>query len=606
MTNLLSRFRDISLKKKLILIFTPFVTLVILTIGLLTYNISIQKLEENKENLILQNLVQTNKLIDFNLEVFLRKCEMIFSSTTIQEAIGKDYGEADGKEIYNAYLNAIYKTIEPVIQDLVYPNLTLKPSPRGTGTDMIKVEIYSNNASFPKDGQLVKDYGQIAGENWVDEMLANSTRPYYRSVFREGGSDYISINRVLTDFRNLRTLGVLSIKIPVIRLAYLMEQDNANANLNLYLLDGQGSIVSEKADAAYAFGDQDIRTMLEPTKANGGTRIFDYEAGGKKYIYAYAPSELSGWNMLAVYPMDEIYKELSPIKSAVVITLIVGIAVSILLTFAISVLTTRRLEKIKRKMEIVKLDRNIVLSELKGNDEIGRLDRSFNEMIRKINRLVEQEKALQNEKSGLQVELLQSQINPHLLYNTLSAIKWRSKKAGAADVSLVADKLIRFFKYFLNDGAVMSSLANELDMIGQYIDILRFTYEMELDVTLDVDEAVYQYHSLNLILQPVVENAVIHGIRPLERRGHLHIEGGIRDGSLYFVVRDNGIGMDADKVDKLNSGAYEHASGGYGIRNVKRRIKLYFGDQYDIHIRSVPGQGTEATLELPALPPRSS
>ncbi|MFC4601611.1 sensor histidine kinase [Cohnella hongkongensis] len=591
------------MKRKLILIFTPFVTLVILTIGLLTYNISIQRLEENKEHLIWQNLAQTNKLIDFNLEVFLRKCEMIFSSTTIQEAIGKDYGQADGKEIYNAYLNAIYKTIEPVIQDLVYPNLTLKPSPRGTGTDMIKVVIYSNNPSFPKDGQLVKDYGQIDGEGWVEEMLSNSTRPYYRSLFNEDGTDYISINRVLTDFRNLRQLGVLSIKIPVVRLAYLMEQDNANANLSLILLDGQGSVVSEKADAAYAFGDRDLRTMLELTGGNGGAKVFDYETDGKKYIYAYAPSELSGWNMLAVYPMDEIYRELSPIKSAVAITLIVGIAVSILLTFAISVLTTRRLEKIKRKMDFVKRDRNIVLSELQGNDEIGRLDRSFNEMIRKINRLVEQEKELQDQKSSLQVELLQSQINPHLLYNTLAAIKWRSKKEGVADVSLVADKLIRFFKYFLNKGAVMSSLANELDMIAQYLDILRFTYEMELDVTMRVDEAVYSYHSLNLILQPVVENAVIHGIRPLERRGRLEIEGGVRDGSLYFVVKDNGVGMDAETVDKLNSGAYEHASGGYGIRNVKRRIKLIFGEPYDIRLRSAPNEGTEATLVLPALLP---
>jgi len=602
MSDLSSLFRDISLKRKLILIFTPFVTLVILTIGLITYNISIHKLEENKENLILQNLVQTNKLIDFNLEVFLRKCEMIFSSTTIQEAIGKDYGESDGKDVYHAY-NVLYKTIEPVIQDLVYPNLTLKPSPRGTGTDMIKVEIYSDNPSFPKDGQLVKDYDRIAGESWVEDMRANSTRPYYRSLFREGDDDYVSINRVLTDFRNLRPLGVLSIKIPAIRLAYLMEQDNANENLSLFLMDGHGNIVSEKADAADGFGAQDVLTMLESTPDNGASAIFDYETEGRKYIYAYAPSELSGWNMAAVYPLDEIHKELSPIKSAVVITLIAGIAVSVLLTFAFSVLTTRRLEKIKRKIEIVKLDRNIELSELKGNDEIGRLDRSFNEMIRKINRLVEQEKELQDQKSSLQVELLQSQINPHLLYNTLSAIKWRSKKEGVADVSLVADKLIRFFKYFLNKGAVMSSLANELDMIGQYLDILRFTYELELDVVLEVDEAVYRYHSLNLILQPVVENAVIHGLRPLERRGRLFIEGGIRDGSLYFVVRDNGVGMDAETLDKLNGGTYEHAAGGYGIRNVKRRIKLYFGEPYDLAVRSAPDQGTEVTLVLPALLP---
>lgn len=593
--------RDISLKRKLIMIYTPFITLIILTIGLLTYNISIQKLEESKKNLILQNLIQTNKLIDFNLETYLRKVEMIFSSTIIQEAIGRDYTLTDGNEIYNAYVNSIYKNIEPIIQDLVYPNLTLKPSQRGTGTDMIKVEIYSNNPSFPKDGNLIKDFAQISEEDWIDDMMLNSTMPYFRSLFNENGHGYISINRVLRDFKNLQEIGVLSIKIPVKRLEYLMEQDSAN--LNLYLLDDKGNIITEKAEESLSFRLQDIRNKLDFSKKNNGESIFHYEINNKTYIYAYTKSELSGWNMLSVYPYDSILKELSPIKSTVVIMLVVGIVISILLTFVISIVTTRRLEKIKKKMETIKKDRTIKLVELKGNDEIGQLDRSFNEMIQMINTLVEQEKELQNQKSGLQVELLQSQINPHLLYNTLSAIKWRSKKEGVTDVSIVTDKLIRFFRYFLNKGAVMSSLANELDMIGQYLDILRFTYDLGFEMNMNIDEAIYQYDSLNLILQPIVENAVIHGIRPLDKHGVLEIEGGIRDNTLYFVVRDNGIGISPEMVDKMNDGTYEHASGGYGIRNVKRRIKLYFGEPYDLHIESILGKGTEITLVLPRLLP---
>lgn len=573
----------------------------ILTIGLSTYNISIRKLEESKKNLIAQNLIQTNKLVDFNLETYLRKVEMIFSSTIIQEAIGTDYSSSDGNEIYNAYLNSIYKNIEPMIQDLVYPNLTLKPSQRGTGTDMIKVEIFSNNPSFPKDGKLIKDFEKISGESWVEEMMLNSTKPYFRSLFREEGHDYISINRVLRDFRNLQEIGVLSIKIPVVRFEYLMEQDNVNDNLNLYLLDDKDRIITEKP-ANFMFGQADIQNELNLSKDGNGV-ISYVEKDRKTYIYAYTLSELSGWKMLSVYPHDAILKELSPIRSTVVVMLVAGIAISVLLTFVISIVTTRRLELIKRKMEVIKQDRNIELVELRGNDEIGRLDRSFNEMIKRINELVEQEKGLQVQKSGLQVELLQSQINPHLLYNTLSAIKWRAKKEGVTDVSVVTDKLIRFFKYFLNKGAVMSGLANELDMIGQYLDILRFTYELDFEVEMRIDDAIYPLQSLNLILQPVVENAVIHGIRPLDKPGYLEIEGKVVDRSIRFVVRDNGIGMNEETVGKLNAGAYEHASGGYGIRNVKRRIELYFGEPYDLLIESSPGQGTTVTIVLPVLTP---
>jgi len=600
----LAVFRDLSLKSKLIIIYTPFIMLMILAIGLLTYRISIQKMEESKKNLVVQGMVQTNKLIDFNLETYLRKCEMIFSSTIIQEAIGRDYRLVEDKEIYNAY-NLIYKNIEPMIQDLVYPNLTLKPSERATGTDMIQVQIYSNNPSFPKDGKLIRDYQEISGEDWVQEMLRNSTKPFFRSVFEEGGNRYISINRVLTDFKNLQAIGVLSIKIPIIRLEYLMKQDNANEQLNLYLLDGRGSVITAKTEPDSPIRQEEMQGMLASVLEKGGEHAnAGYrETNDQTYLYAYTTSDLSGWNMLVVYPYRAILQDLSPIKSAVGILLAAGMAISVLLTFVISTMTTRRLAKIRRKMEIIKKDRYIRLGELQGNDEIGQLDRSFHEMIRTVNQLVEQEKELQAQKSSLQVELLQSQINPHLLYNTLAAIRWRSKKQGISDVSQVTDKLIRFFKYFLNKGAVMSSLANEVEMIRQYLDILRFTYDMDFQLFLRIDDSVYRCESLNLVLQPIVENAVIHGIRPLnDRQGLLEIEGEIRDGNILIVVRDNGVGMEEATADELNGERNERVAGGYGIRNVKRRIKLYFGEPYDLHIESTPGKGTEVTLILPALP----
>lgn len=596
-------YRNMSLKRKLMTLLIPFISAVILIIGGVTYQISTDKLAESKQQLIFQHVMQTNRLIDFELEMYLRKCEMIFSSQVIQEVLGGDYSGADSAAIYLAYHNLLYKNIEPMLQDLVYPNITLKPSQRSTGTDMIKVEIYASNDTLPKDGQLVKAYAQIEQEAWVGEMMANLSKPYFRSAFLEDGQRYVSINRVLRDFGSLKFIGVLSIKIPLVRIEYLMQQDNEHAELDLYLLDAKGQLIAGKPALA-EWPEQQARAMLAAADGGAEGELPPQAAGEPSYIYARILSELSGWTMLSVYPYSAVLKQLEPIKSTVAVTLVAGVLFAVLLIYIISVAVTRRLEKIKRKMEVVKQDRNIALAEVHGNDEIGQLDRSLNEMVARINSLVEQEQALQAEKSGLQVELLQSQINPHLLYNTLAAIKWRARQAGVADVSQVTDRLIRFFKYFLNKGAIRSSLGHELQMIAQYIEILKFTYEMELEVSIQVAPEIYAYDSLNLILQPIVENAIIHGLRPLGRPGLLEIIGIATEEGIRFTVKDNGIGMEPSAVEKLNADSiYAAAPGpGYGIRNVKRRIRLYFGERYGVQFTSEPGVGTEATLTLPLLP----
>jgi len=452
---------------------------------------------------------------------------------------------------------------------------------------------------LPKDGGIINDINDLNNEKWVSVMNINSKKPYWRGVFKNGDKTYISVNRVLVSFKNLKQLGVMSIMIPELRLKYLLSQNNEKNNASIYLIDNENKVVAQKTDNEMLSKTKEINE-LSHANFEDEEGIKYSNIGGQKYILAYTTSNITGWKFMALYPYKAITKRVEAIKYAVAILLLIGIIISTIITIFMAYATTRRLNKMRKKMNTLKNNRLAKLEVIYGNDEIGNLDRTFNDMINRINELIEHEDDFQLQKARLQVELLQSQINPHILYNTLATIQWRAKKEGVEDVGIVVERLIRFFKHFLNNGEIISRIEHEMDMITQYIDILKFTYSMSFDCVISLKDDVNKYLSLNMFLQPIVENAIIHGLRPSEKPSKLEIYGSIKDEKILFIVKDNGIGIDSEMVDKINKGEILKNKGGYGISNVVKRIQLYFGEEYGLKITSEAEIGTEVTLTLPA------
>ena len=222
-------------------------------------------------------------------------------------------------------------------------------------------------------------------------------------------------------------------------------------------------------------------------------------------------------------------------------------------------------------------------------------------MISSINAYVDKDKQNELTKLSLQLELLQSKINPHILYNTLSTISWRAKQNGIADISQVTEKLIRFFRNFLNYGNSISKISMEIKMIEEYTEILKFTYDMKFDTNIDIQESVKDYYIIHMLLQPVVENAIIHGLRPTGKQGNLKINGYEKQQVIYLEVIDDGVGMSYETARKLEEGIAVSSSGGYGLKNVLRRIKLYYGNEYGISIEENLNPGTCITIRLPVI-----
>ena len=588
---------DISMRKRLLLTNVILITLSIGIIGSVMYVQLNKKLNENEFRFLHQNLESTAIIMTDYFDNFISKSDVIFSNTIMQKAIDKDYSDKTISDVIQMYNDELYKTINPVMNEVYIADFYDERTSKIKSIHTPKTKIYVQNESLPIDGGLIMEYGAIQHEAYVDEVVEADGTNVWRGRYEEKGIDYISLNRQLKNFDTLKAIGMLSIMIPINQIEYFLTENNDGYKMRVYLIDGDNQII-ENRNETLVFDEEYILDLSQQLKQNEMTSVA-YQ--GKTYLADVMEIEITGWKLVTIYPYDTIADSLRPFQNMIGLILLGGLFISIIISLLLANTMTSRLGMIMDKMNKLKIDRHQKLKPIGGKDEIGYLDIMFDNMIMEMNVLVANEVAYELEHSKLEVELLQSQINPHLLYNTLAVLSYKAKKMGELEINEVTDKLIRFFKYYLNSGSLMSDVASELEMIDYYVDIIQYTYNIKVRYKKDVDETLNNLPILNLILQPIVENALIHGLRPSGQDKDLIIYGRkIRD-CIYIEVSDNGIGMDESRLDQIRKGDKTISRAGYGLSNVTKRIQLYFGQDYSLKISSVLREGTKVYLELPVM-----
>ncbi len=232
--------------------------------------------------------------------------------------------------------------------------------------------------------------------------------------------------------------------------------------------------------------------------------------------------------------------------------------------------------------------------------ELKILDESFNEMTDHITTLID--KQIENERSlhRTELELLQAQINPHFLYNTLDSIAILAESNREEDVIDMITSLSTFFRNSLSEGEDIHTLRAETAQAVSYLEIQHIRYSDILAYSIDIQEDIQDCLVPKLILQPLIENALYHGIKNRRGRGQITITGGREDGNILLRVNDNGAGMDAEQLTQLQNGIFQEKQGGFGLWNVHQRIRLYCGEDYGLSFESIPGEGTTVTVTLPS------
>ena len=284
-----------------------------------------------------------------------------------------------------------------------------------------------------------------------------------------------------------------------------------------------------------------------------------------------------------------------------VIFLIFLLAIAISVVF--SKMITTRISELAAKMEnFKKTDFENIEDDVKdmGNDEIGSLFVSFNNMKNEIDRLIEAE--YENGKSVKQAELkaLQAQINPHFLYNTLDLINWKALDCGAESIVDISKALAKFYRLSLNKGKEFSKLSEEFDHVKYYVAIQNYRFENRIKLSFDIDERINDLISLHIILQPLIENCIVHGMKDMSEEENIYItvSGKLIDNDVELIVEDSGCGVDVEAMNESLLKDFDK-DGGYGVKNINARIKLCYGEKYGLHYMENSFGGTSVRIIIP-------
>ena len=317
-------------------------------------------------------------------------------------------------------------------------------------------------------------------------------------------------------------------------------------------------------------------------------------------------SELSpytGWRTVGVFSMDEVMSSVNTIVYILFTCVIISLVLVVIVSFKFSRTLTNPIFKLKRLMKQAESGDLTVRFNFQHNDEIGELGQSFNHMIARIDQLIQMVYVEQENKRTAEMKSLQEQIKPHFLYNTLDTISWMARDYDAEDIVRLVDALTNMFRIGLSHGKDIITVKEEITHVSNYLYIQKIRYKDKLNYVIHVDESLYAVEVPKLILQPLVENAIYHGVKAKRGGGTITITGVPEGENLVFTVQDDGAGMLQEKVEELNRRMSERSvldeKKSFGLFYIRERIQLCYGKGYGVHVESTLGEGTRGTITLP-------
>lgn len=408
--------------------------------------------------------------------------------------------------------------------------------------------------------------------------------------YKSKNRNILSMIRVIKKKTDYSKLGILMVNIDEKTIREIFDSVGGNLNSNFYVLMNDILIFGPKEKENYDVS-KDIIGSLEENE----TKIVRSEENSM--VYKKISSMIDGWTLAIETPMSSFSNSISYFDTLIV--LIVNIGMLILCWIFISHTVSRPIQKMEEQMMYSKsIPENLEVDE-ECEDEITNLKRTYNNLLNSIRKLLERTKEEEKIIRKNELDLILEQINPHFLYNTLDVISGLTL-IGDQDKSFqMTQALGRFYRNSLNSGCQVITVREELDIIKSYMTIINIRYNNEISIEYKVDENLLDILMLKLILQPLVENAVHHGMRQNEGKGELCISVQALDDKLMEVsVRDNGVGIPEDKIRLILEGGYKTSKSGFGLHSVKQRVELFYGIEDAVSISSQPGCWTEVRVRF--------
>jgi two-component system sensor histidine kinase YesM len=537
----------------------------LLLLGFYSYYQSLELLQKQA----IQGVRETAGTVAGGINDNMVRYERIFDSIVLNPEIQRFFGGTytDLTELSSD----LKKNVDPFFTMVTHLN-----------KDVSQVTVFTKN-SIPEYGNYIQSFDKAREALWYEQASRQKkTFWYYRS------GEFAAVKKFPNIYVHEDTT-LLYLKLDTAHLLDTTTIGNAD-HYGFVVSDRDHNIILEKPIPDAAKRGITSQELIRETE---GIFVKD----GVSYMVLTQSIPIPGWTLFCYIPAKQLSVDATSIIKATVIVVAVCTLILLVLIWIFSRSLLYRIQLLHRWAKQVELgDLSVTLVIDDHRDEIGELSRRFGKMLQRINELINETYKNKITQKELQLIALQSQINPHFLYNSLSIINWKSLQIGARDISHFVTTLSKFYRTALNRGESLTSIRDEITNTQSYVEIQSVMHDYEFEITYEIDETILPYATVNLTLQPLVENAIIHGIdMKAEGKAHLIIRGKWDNGAIEFSVEDNGPGIDEDLQKQLLS----MPSKGYGLKNVHERIQITFGEQYGIQIFSEKGRGTVMKLIIP-------
>lgn len=473
-------------------------------------------------------------------------------------------------------------------------------------SDIRNVGIISKNGRM-----LIND-----GSKSVNQDLDLNTQEWYATALEKPNGPILTSSHVqhiisgerpwvITLSRGIRDRsgsgekeGVFFIDLNYSAISELCDQSTVGTKGYAFILDAKGNIVyhPQQQQLYNELQTENISLIMDTDEDTVLTGT-----GNDGKLYSISRSEKTGWTVVDCTNVKELLSKSRQAQSVYVLTAIILVIVALLFSRFMARSITLPIQKLRDSMKKVQEgDFSVSDVVVDSKNEIGSLTKSFDVMTHRIHELMEQNVHEQEEKRKSELQALQSQINPHFLYNTLDSIIWMSEGKKNEEVVLMTASLARLLRQSISNEDEVVPIANEVEYARGYLTIQKMRYKDKLEFQIEVDSSILYIPLIKLVLQPIIENAIYHGLKYKESKGLLIVKGFMKDGNAVLQVIDDGVGMDEETLAHIyDKHKVNYHSNGVGVYNVQKRLKLYYGEDYGITYTSELGKGTTATITIP-------
>lgn len=551
--------------------------------GFMGVTIYTQFASSTKE-IIIENNEQLIDQVNMNVNEYLRSMMRISDSMYYSVIKRVDLS----KETLNKEMNLLYEANKDNLVSIVClkGNGSLVAA---TPIDNLKTDLHVIEQSW-----FVKANQEI-------ENLHFST-PHVQNLFNDSSFNYhwvISLSRVveLTNNGN-SSRGILLVDMNYSGIEQLFTKVNSNNSGYVYLIDSNGEIIyhpkQNLINSSLLHENNEVAATYED-----GTHDEDFE--GKNRIVTVNTVGYTGWKIINVTSANEFYMSYNQMRFFTVMIIALTIFLIFFANQFVSYLIGNPIKKLDdsvKDLEYGKLDLNIFIG---GSYEIQHLGRTITSVVLQMHLLMEEIVAEQEKKRKSEFDSLQAQINPHFLYNTLDSIVWMVESERYQEAISMVTALANLFRISLSKGKNIITIREEIEHAQNYLYIQKIRYKNRFQIKIDIEPEIYECSTIKLIVQPLLENAIYHGVESMYGEGEITIKGYLKNNDIYIDVIDNGLGMPEESVEfLLTDDSRVHKKGsGIGLSNVHQRIQLYFGKEYGLEIKSVLDEGTTVRIKLP-------